>query len=704
MILSFLRRKINLRGLLSFAIPVLIVGIAYICRGIAPFGQSNLLSMDAFSQYYPMLCEKFSGNSAFSFGGALGFNRLVQGAYYTNSPLWLLLRPFPHSAWPALIDLIILLRFGLAGWTFSLYLREKGMDNRFMPAFSAAYALSAYSLAFINQLMWADAVVLLPVVAMGIERLCGQGRKMLYIFSLFLVLYSNFYVGYMVCLFCVFYFFLCLLSGPLSFRRWVQKTGAFALSSILAGGLCAFVLLPVAIGLSKTIASGLGYTGPIKPYHSWWEVLGKLLPLGQISLAYEAPNLYCGLICVVFFLLFPFFCRKKAKTIPIFLLCVVFSLLSCNLNLLDFIWHGFHYPNQLPGRQTFIFVFGIVGCAAFVMCCIGKKSKWITGILSGILVLELGANAIYTIVSQTWTAGTAQILKEDALMEYVTSLTEERDKEESDFYRTELKTMYYHNFGQKYHVNGISYYSSTMSAEAYTFFERMGGQVYALNVSSSYNPTNIQNAIFGVRYLIALEDEDMDGLYLNEIGRKDSAVVYENEYALPLLLVVDEKITEIDMEKKVSTRVRENEIFRAMVGTLDEKRSITRPVFTYGVKKLKESAAEISRFSGRCIEASVRCDRDSILFTSIPDDGGWRIYIDGERVPVLRLLGYLCGAKLPAGEHDVRMVYVTPGIIMGTSISAICLLAVLLLWYKEKPVKMKRLVAVFHLSGCIRKK
>lgn len=31
-----------------------------------------------------------------------------------------------------------------------------------------------------------------------------------------------------------------------------------------------------------------------------------------------------------------------------------------NLNILNYVWHGLHFPNQLPGRWTFMFTFFLI--------------------------------------------------------------------------------------------------------------------------------------------------------------------------------------------------------------------------------------------------------------------------------------------------------------------------------------------------------
>ena len=96
--------------------------------------------------------------------GRTCFNQLAQSAYYTNSPLWLILYLVPRNVLISTIDMIVGLRFALAGLTFCLWLRQNHKKPPItMVAFSTAYSLSAYTLAFINQFMWMDLVVLLQI-------------------------------------------------------------------------------------------------------------------------------------------------------------------------------------------------------------------------------------------------------------------------------------------------------------------------------------------------------------------------------------------------------------------------------------------------------------------------------------------------------------------------------------------------------------
>ncbi len=293
--------------ILSFLLPFILIIISYVIAGIEPFGNRSLMAMDAYGQYFPMIAEMKNGISQHSFAGALGFNQLAQSAYYTNSPLWLILLLVPDNAMIATVDMIVGLRFDFAGLTFCLWLREKyKTDSLTVIAFGTAYTLSAYTLAFINQFMWMDVVVLLPIVALGLEKLYRSKRPYLYIFSLAFTLYTNFYLGYMVCVFSLLYFLYQCFRSKITWKKRINLILHFSLSSLLAGGLVAVVLIPTYLALKKTIASELTFNRGLEFYHTPIEMFDKLLPFSDVSLAFEAPNLYCGLVVVLLCILYLF--------------------------------------------------------------------------------------------------------------------------------------------------------------------------------------------------------------------------------------------------------------------------------------------------------------------------------------------------------------------------------------------------------------
>ena len=73
--------------LFSFLLPFLVVIAGLALRGAMPFGNGSLLAIDAWGQYYPMLCAMKeaikSGELFWSGKGLMGFNLWAQNAYYT---------------------------------------------------------------------------------------------------------------------------------------------------------------------------------------------------------------------------------------------------------------------------------------------------------------------------------------------------------------------------------------------------------------------------------------------------------------------------------------------------------------------------------------------------------------------------------------------------------------------------------------------
>ena len=187
-------------ALTSFFLTLVVLLIAFSARQLAPFGKNGLIAMDAYGQYFPMLramreAIRSGSGIEYSFFGACGFNLWNQNAYYTNSPLWLPLYFVPYGWMPAVTDLIVAFRLCLASAFFSLWLmRGKNKGDLTVVLFSPCYGLCGWGLAFINQFMWADAYMLLPITIIGIERIYRGKSIFVYTLSLGLTLWSNFYI------------------------------------------------------------------------------------------------------------------------------------------------------------------------------------------------------------------------------------------------------------------------------------------------------------------------------------------------------------------------------------------------------------------------------------------------------------------------------------------------------------------------------
>jgi Bacterial membrane protein YfhO len=67
--------------------------------------------------------------------------------------------------------------------------------------------------------------------------------------------------------------------------------------------------------------------------------------------------------------------------------------------------------------------------------------------------------------------------------------------------------------------------------------------------------------------------------------------------------------------------------------------------------------------------AKIDASRDSFLVLSTSWSAGWTARIDGRAAPVYRTNGIVMGVAVPAGKHDVRLVFDPPGFATGKLIS-----------------------------------
>ena len=351
---------------LAFLLPVAIHALAFAVIGVSPFGDrtKSMMVIDNFHQYSPFLSEfrdilKNGGSLLYSWNDGLGSNYWARYAYYLASPLNLLSTLFPAQALPEFIVFLTLFRTGFSGFAFFTYSRAKsGKAGPETVAFAAMYAISAYTLAYYWNIMWFDCIALFPLVALGLERIARGRSGTVYCIALAVAMYSNYYISLIICIFAVIYFLVCSVAGAAgSIKAFFRNAARFAAYSALSAGLAAVVLLPTISALSVSQSAGAKFPSLPEFYYNILEILAGHLFNVTPSVMSGMPNIYCGaavLILIPLYFLnrkFPF--REKAAYGAL----LAFMVLSCNVNYLNFIWHGLHFPNSLPYRFTFLYIF-----------------------------------------------------------------------------------------------------------------------------------------------------------------------------------------------------------------------------------------------------------------------------------------------------------------------------------------------------------
>ena len=576
--------------LISFIVPVVAMILIFIFRGIFPFGQETFLRTDMYHQYAPFFSEfqyklHHGGSLLYSWDVGLGINFSALYAYYLASPLnWLLLL-CPKGLILEFMTYMIVVKIGLAGVAMCWYLRRRFPQQTLGCSFIAIlYALSGYISAYSWNLMWLDCIILFPLIMLGLERLVRGESAMLYVIALGLSILSNYYISIMTCIF----MFICLnvLEGIGDARVVGLRVLRFGIYSLIAGGLAAVTLLPEIYALQMTASSDVNFPQTATQYFTIIDMFARHMPFVETEQGLDHwPNIYAG--ALVFLLLPLYFMNRKIGLREKIVngLLLVFFYLSFSVNILNFIWHGFHYPNSLPCRQSFIYIFLIlVLCyeawldraassarevnASFGMAIafllVAQKVVTDDAIhfsvfyLSGLFVL-LYYCFLYTERTRTkrthrWTAIAMLVVVsvEATLNMAVTSVTttsrtayvsdnQDVEKlvqavraEDDGFYRFEKITRKTKDDGAWMNFPSVSLFSSTAYAHCSDFFKRMGMES-STNAYSITGSTPLMNMLMSVKYDIYSEEPQAPGeMGLSYIASSGMTSIYQTEFALPL--------------------------------------------------------------------------------------------------------------------------------------------------------------------------
>lgn len=360
---------------LAFAIPCLGMLCIMLFGGYEPFGDDrSMLYSDMYHQYYPFFVafrkNLLSGQSLlYSWDVGLGMDYLGLISYYLGSPLNLLSILIPESLTLEYFSLLMPIKLGFAGLFFAIFLKNLfGKDDLSISFFGAFYGLCAWALGYQWNVMWLDTFALLPLLALGTVSLLRDKKFLLYTISLFLSVCINYYVGFFVCIFVLLLFLCYEICRYTGWKRLLLDLGRIALFTVIAIGMTAFLELPAFSALQNTQSSvnsfPEGFRLNIADKHTWEGLLDAMRQVaGQMGGGLEQtfkeglPNLYCGVGTVVLAFLFLTAkeIRLRDKICSVALL--LFFMVSFIIRQLDYIWHGFHFPNQIPYRFSFLYSF-----------------------------------------------------------------------------------------------------------------------------------------------------------------------------------------------------------------------------------------------------------------------------------------------------------------------------------------------------------
>lgn len=585
---------------LTFILGLIVITSIYILQDVAPFGRNSLLTVDFFHQYGPMLAELYDriheGESLiYSFNTGFGLPFFRNFFNYLSSPLNILIFLFKRNNIVMSYSLIIGLRSILSAVTMTYYLRKKlNTKTSTLVGLGLLYAYSAYFTAYYWNIMWLDGLIFLPLIVLGIENIINKNKGLLYTISLSLMLFSNYFIGYMLCIFSCIYFisYLLIKLKKKNIKKILKSIGLFTICSVVSGLLNAWSLIPMFEALTSTNAT-MG-SMPTSQYYGFTIIeffknhLTGINPTVFASDISNSPNVSCGILPIALFFIFIINHKISIKRKIIYISILVLLLLSFYIAPLDYIWHAFHVPNDLPYRYSFIYTFIFIVISAYSLKYI-KNIPYIKIIISFVLSLAfitfvklsdfdnisnnmisinymlittyfliytlyhffpkfkklsstlfLGVIALECVISINHNWDILQYIDEfySDYKDINTSIIEIKNNDKELFYRTEKNEILTFNDGAWYDYYG----QTTFTSMAYNNIAELNNDLgQPGNYINSYyykQNTPIYDLIFNIKYIIGKNNDNKRYEKINN----ENTTIYKNKYTTGLMFGVNKSI------------------------------------------------------------------------------------------------------------------------------------------------------------------
>ena len=220
-------KKYSTQIIVVFLILAILELIFILRLNFYPFKTANMLISDLYFEYVPfwnyLRDAILSGRNIFtSFSFSMGQNIIGIITYYCLSPLNLILLFSKIDNIAYFVKILFFAKIVLSGLSMSIYLNSKTTKlNNIL--FSLIYAFMTYNIKYGFNIMWMDIIILLPIVILGLEKMIEGKSPKLYIISLTIMIFSNFYLAFSVCIFIFIYFlYYSFINKKLNFKLFYK--------------------------------------------------------------------------------------------------------------------------------------------------------------------------------------------------------------------------------------------------------------------------------------------------------------------------------------------------------------------------------------------------------------------------------------------------------------------------------------------------
>ncbi|MDK6802972.1 YfhO family protein [Lactobacillus mulieris] len=363
----------------------------------------------SFFQYFRHVVFGNYSDFAYSFSNGLGGSMIGNWSYYLLSPLNFIVLLFPASKITLALYTIIWIKVMLAAGSFCYAIQKlTKLSATLAIMVSISYALSSYTIFYMGNLMWLDAIVFLPLLILLTQNFAIGIRKFIYPIILAITILANYYTSYMIGLFLVAYF---LYNSFLTFKTWnvfFKNLAYFVLYSITGILLTLFIELPTLFNLKETkLSTHYAITNYSIP---------KLIFNIPSNIFFGANNtqlplIYTSSLILLLTITYFFNTHIQLKSRIATLILLLFTCSGLLSNKLYVLWHAGQPPQSYPFRFAFIINFLVILIASYQLSNLEFTKKQILPsaiILTILLVISIyvrhknGINSTWLISSACW--------------------------------------------------------------------------------------------------------------------------------------------------------------------------------------------------------------------------------------------------------------------------------------------------------------
>lgn len=694
-------------------------------------GNDQWLQYNVFyKEWVNLILDFIKGNGLpmYSWNMYLGTDFYSAMGYYCTGDIFLpLLLLFRNNIELGLIIETMLCVY-IAAILMDFFLKKYGVsDHKIRTFISLIYAFGGQASQFVGHYMFFRFYAFMPLLFIGFLKYLENKNKSTFIIATAILFLQSYYLMFPTLIFLFMFAVMMEIKNNKSFKEIFNDFINLLICLIVGFFISSIITLPSMVYLLNNPRIGSNETYSIfwypRVYVGLYSSLTTFIPW-QINPIFKTPNQGHDNLYSLFITIIPYIscvsyvCKKENKCEGVLLLVLIITM--C-LKPLSSIMHGFSEPSL---RWIFLVEFYMLILAAKGMSSRVNKRIFITYFLSTLLII--GSFCIFTVTNYNDAKGHLIIIAMCLVLDLIIYLMYTKGIKYVltlsivevvlflcfDFYtKTVIENCYVTNDAIK--REDVDYFKSLDEDEYRCYINFMNNQPpitlnknksldYGFMSTSAYNSmydynTNqfsklsksrlipdsdymgwvlecddpYANTMLGVKYYIVYKEDELP-----------KELEFEYAYNLDYLMVYKnlnyKGFGYTSSKLKYTKDFNDTKDFYDYILVDDETIDISK------YKDISEVKLNIDERYKNCFKANIDLDNDNILLIPIPNNKGWNIKVNGEKVTPISVNGGFIGLELNAGHNDIEMNFMSPYFKVSLILSFIGLVSFIVVVKREK--------------------